>query len=61
MLGEIDCCTHYTYRCAHPQPPPAIFAGMGKPLHHVDVFDRNQAGQSVCFVNQQKFPHLFSS
>ncbi len=41
-----------------PQPPLPIFAGIGKPLHHVDVFDRNQPGQSVIFVNQQKFLDL---
>ncbi len=42
-----------------PQPPLPIFAGLRKPPHHVDVFDRNQSCQSEIFVNQQKLLHLF--
>ena len=44
---------------AYPQPALPIFAGIGEPLHHVDVFDRDQASQCIIFVNQQKFLDLF--
>ena len=49
----------HTDRGTDPQPPLAVFAGMRKPPHHVDVFDRNESCQSVIFVNQQKLLDLF--
>ncbi len=50
----------HTDSSASTQPPLLVFASLGKPLHHVDVFDRNKPRQFVIFVNQQKFLHLFS-
>ena len=45
-------------RGADPQPALPIFAGIGETPHLVNVFDRNKPGQSVIFVNQQKFLDL---
>ena len=42
-----------------PQPTLAVFGCLREAAHHVDVFDRNQSGQSVIFVNQQKLLDLF--
>src|SRR3989442_9927839 len=33
---------------------------MGKPLHHVDVADRDNSGQAICIVNQQQLLDFFS-
>ena len=65
LLGLMLACSVMALRAAapggaDPQPPVPVFAGIGKPLQHIDVFDRDETGQFVFFVNQQKFLHLFS-
>ncbi len=37
----------YSDRRSHPQPAQLIFAGLGEPFHHVNVFDRDESGQFV--------------
>ena len=49
----------HTDRGSHPQPTLPVFGCLREAPHHVDVFDRNQSGQSVIFVNQQKLLDLF--
>ena len=44
---------------SNPQPTLPVFGCLREATHHVDVFDRNQSGQSVIFVNQQKLLDLF--
>ena len=49
----------HTDRRPHPQPTLPVFGCLREAAHHVDVFDRDESGQSVIFVNQQKLLDLF--
>ena len=50
----------HTDRGPDTQSPQLVHASMGKPLHHVDVADRDDSGQAICIVNQQQLLDFFS-
>src|SRR3954471_17470706 len=49
----------HTHRRSNSQPTLRVLGCLWETTHHVDVFDRNQSGQSVIFVKQQKLLDLF--